>query len=633
MICFNAMIHFLVMAIFFTTDVRFSASVPTSQPSLQPSGQPSSSPSGEPSIQLTGNPSPSPSNGPSSPSRYPSSAPSCLPSNPPSGEPSNQPTGEPSVPSGLPSSSPSLFPMQNPFGMPTNSPSIKPSGPSCQPTGFPSHKPSSAPSGQPSSHPTHPHIDLLTYEGGGNNTSPVTWYVSNLGFADNNNALFLSVDVYPTNYENMANQYATVKVNEFIVLLYCTPDVSCGSDWYPCVTDLDIANHRLESLGGSLSVEVSNTGVNSGPCDYQSYSLYTRMNLRSTLPSNEPTSEPSSMPSVEPSTAPTNRPSMLPSFMPTSAPTFLATDIPSSQPTTEPTVKPSTQPSSAPTIMSPFLVEACGGGNDTHPVELELLQLGYSNRSEPLYLSVSVYPTNFEVKGTQWATVRVNSEVVINYCVPDESCGGKLHYCMSNIDVRNLVQSASGGKLKISVSSTGVNSGPCNHDGFSLYACAQLGDYILSSSNTHRYNIWVVGSLGVLITIVFFIFICYCNTSMKYSSKSMVYAVTHEIQRGNMDSADVEGNFQSRRMLSPSGRRPPQSTNDNDFSARRLKLQASNRFNKDDEEGPPLRPLRGSSRQKRDGNCDDFDDPERMGKALELSRRVVKTKKYSFDGF
>ena len=38
-------------------------------------------------------------------------------------------------------------------------------------------------------------------------------------------------------------------------------------------------------------------------------------------------------------------------------------------------------------------------------------RLGYAGDSAPLYLSVYVWPTNYDLESQQWATVRVNGVV------------------------------------------------------------------------------------------------------------------------------------------------------------------------------------------------------------------------------
>ena len=608
-----------------------------SQPTEEPSGLPSTFPSSQPTTEPSSSPSGEPTSHPTSPSAEPSGAPSGQPTGEPSGEPSNEPSGEPSSPSGQPTDQPSDQPTNQPTTEPSGQPSSAPTSPSGQPSGEPSGQPSSVPSGQPSSLPTHIYPQSLEFEGGRDSSTSVIWDALSLGYANNSYPLYLSVDVFPTNYENKANQYATVKVNGNVILLHCTPDESCGTEWFSCLFDYDVSSYRLEPMGGSLSVEVSSTGVNSGPCDYlTNYSLYTRMFLRSALPTSQPSSEPSSQPSTEPSNVPTGQPTSNPSGAPTPVPMLLNTGEPSAQPTATPSGEPSSQPSSVPTVSSPHWSEFCGGGNDTHPVQFEWSQLGYANQTDrPLYLGVRVYPTNYEASGAQWATVIVNSVELVTYCTPDETCGDSFYNCVVQADVRSHVMAPDGGSLTVTVSSTGVNGGPCDHAGFPLYVCMELSDYIPSNKEDRFPNVWVLVSIGALLFFITLLILCYCKASNK-GSKSSQYAVTPD---GNeINDVDLEFNPRPKRLYSPSGsgRRPLSPSTAQyqaELSARRFKLQSSGRYNGNDDEDTPLRPLRGTSRDSMNAG---EDDPQRVVRALERSRSIQldsRRKKYSFDGF
>jgi hypothetical protein len=611
-------------------------SSPTSQPSMQPSMQPTSQPSAVPSVQ--------PSSAPSSPSSQPTSEPSMQPTSQPSAVPSVQPSSAPSSPSTQPTSEPSMQPTTQPSAVPSVQPSSAPSSPSSQPTSEPSMQPSGVPSGQPSSLPTTLYPQSLFFIGGGSESSPVVWDVQSLGYVNNSEPIYLSVDIYPTNYENKANQYATVKVNGVTLLLHCTPDESCGSEWYSCIADVDVSSYRLEPMGGSMAIQVSSSGVNTGPCDYLSYPLYTRMYLRGAFPTSQPSSQPTSLPSSYPSGEPSSCPSSSPSTHPSSSPVLPATPIPSSQPSTQPTSEPTAQPSSYPTASPPFWMQTCAGGDDAEPLIFNLTQLGFANVSGPLYLGVSVFPTNFEVRGSQWASVTVNGDELIPFCVPDASCGTEMYYCLVNLDVRSRLQSPFGGSLQVVVSSTGVNGGPCDYEGFPLYSCVQIGDYIPSSEENLLPSIWVMAAVGCLILIVLLIVGCYCRSSMKVEpEKPSRYALSDG--NGHFDGGGVDVEFRGgmnarhERLQSPSGGRS-KSSRDNgseDFSSRRLKLQASGRFSNNDDYDMPLRPLRGSGRKKRqsdDGGVEVEDTEERIEKSLKQARSVKKVRKsYSFDDF
>jgi hypothetical protein len=110
------------------------------------------------------------------------------------------------------------------------------------------------------------------------------WSLPGIGYADNSLPLYLSVDVWPTNYALSSDQWATVTVNGVSVMDFCTPSDSCGEDWHNCLESVDISDLISEQYGGHIVVEVSSTGVNTGPCDKEGFPLYARMLLQEALP-------------------------------------------------------------------------------------------------------------------------------------------------------------------------------------------------------------------------------------------------------------------------------------------------------------------------------------------------------------
>ena len=376
----------------------------------------------------------------------------------------------------------------------------------------------------------------MSHEGGGDDSAPVSWVFDSLGYAQDSAPLYLNVYVWPTNYEKASQQWATVKVNGNVVKAYCTPEESCGTEWFACVSELDISGYKQEALGGSLTVEVSSTGVGYGPCDHNSKPLYTSMYLREALPTGEPTgqptdipsgqpsgqpsdqpsTQPSSQPSMQPSVQPTGQPSVQPSSQPSDQPSAQPTSQPSmhpsgqpsdqpsgqptnqpsgqpsSQPTEQPTVQPSGQPSdeptgqpsSHPTYLYPLSLSHEGGGDDSAPVSWVFDSLGYAQDSAPLYLNVYVWPTNYEKASQQWATVKVNGNVVKAYCTPEESCGTEWFACVSELDISGYKQEALGGSLTVEVSSTGVGYGPCDHNSKPLYTSMYLREALPTGEPT-----------------------------------------------------------------------------------------------------------------------------------------------------
>jgi hypothetical protein len=185
---------------------------------------------------------------------------------------------------------------------------------------------------------------------GGSDLDPVVWNVDSLGYGDDT-PLYLSVYIMPTNYFYTSSQWVTVTVNNVVLEAKCTPGESCGTEWFPCLSQVDVNDEVLSAFGGSLTVTVSSEGISSGPCDYEGYPLYTHMYLSGVLPSGQPTMEPTSQPSLQPSAEPSNQPSCMPSGQPTCQPSGEPSSEPSNpsgEPSSEPSVQPSSDPSGQP---------------------------------------------------------------------------------------------------------------------------------------------------------------------------------------------------------------------------------------------------------------------------------------------
>lgn len=197
----------------------------------------------------------------------------------PTGEPSKQPSSEPS---GQPTSRPTGEPTTIPSGEPTLQPSSEPSG---QPTVVPTSQPTQ----QPSSNPTLLSPFLFQREEGSNASSHIVWDLNGLGHANSTLPIYMSVAVIPTSYEFEANQWATITVNGHVAVEFCTPKLSCSEDWYYCTHQMPVHDILNTTAGGQLVIDVSVTGVESGPCDYLGYPLYARVELSETfVPPNSP---------------------------------------------------------------------------------------------------------------------------------------------------------------------------------------------------------------------------------------------------------------------------------------------------------------------------------------------------------
>jgi hypothetical protein len=99
----------------------------------------------------------------------------------------------------------------------------------------------------------------------------------------------------------------------------------------------------------------------------------------------------------------------------------------------------------------------------------------------------------------------------MEHCIPDQSCGDKWHRCFENIDVADLISEENGGFIVVEVSSTGVNTGPCDKNGFPLYSRMVLRE---SLSHREKLSVWIIigsilGGLLLLILVLWFLFVCF----------------------------------------------------------------------------------------------------------------------------
>jgi hypothetical protein len=125
--------------------------------------------------------------------------------------------------------------------------------------------------------------DNVFYKGG-DDDHPITFSLTNLGYINRTGPLYLTVEVFPTDYENRGDQYARVKLNGGIIDEFCSPDQRCGKDFYTCVAWMEISRNISSAEGGSLEIEVSSSGVKTGPCDYLGYPLYARVYITELAP-------------------------------------------------------------------------------------------------------------------------------------------------------------------------------------------------------------------------------------------------------------------------------------------------------------------------------------------------------------
>jgi hypothetical protein len=158
------------------------------------------------------------------------------------------------------------------------------------------------------------------------------------------------------------------------------------------------------------------------------------------------------------------------------------------------------------------------GGDDDNPIHFPLTNLGFINRTGPLYLSIDIRATNFEVRGEQWAVVKLNDNVINAFCSPDTSCENYWYACVSWMEVSDELSSAAGGSLSVEVSSTGVTSGPCDYLGYPLYARVFITELSPPDQN-ESLSIWaVIGPIIFGIGLIIFA-LWYCCSKRKSDDK------------------------------------------------------------------------------------------------------------------
>lgn len=180
-------------------------------------------------------------------------------------------------------------------------------------------------------------------------------------------------------------------------------------------------------------------------------------------------------------------------------------------------------------------------------------KLGFMNRTQPKYLSVAVWPTDYADKADQWATVKIDGQVVVPYCTPSQSCGKEYYYCMLEQDVLSFVNETLGGSFIVEVTTTGVNSGPCNRKGFPLYAHLHITEVKLTA--TEHLSIWIFVALCISITLIVIAYWWYrYSTRLKQRRKDYVpEEVDVECGDDNEDAIDDEEQpYEDKKRVKPS---------------------------------------------------------------------------------
>lgn len=266
------------------------------------------------------------------------------------------------MPTRLPSSLPTVSPSANPSATPslsptkTNAPTTL--SPSYAPTVKPSYRPTSTPSTE---YPTITPGFSVVFEGG---TNDVRSGVSHTFVGLLHSPLFLRVEVYPTDFSDVATEYIDrIRVNGRTLSSFCFPGQGSIDDFFVCLYSTDVAS-LVNSIGELTVVITASEQVNSYPKD--GYLLFVRLTISDTAfpsplptsmpsgtPSNCPSGSPSEQPIGEPTGAPSRRPVLAPTSRPSGNPTGRPSSIPSQMPSADPSGKPTPVPSISPTTDRP----------------------------------------------------------------------------------------------------------------------------------------------------------------------------------------------------------------------------------------------------------------------------------------
>jgi hypothetical protein len=127
-----------------------------------------------------------------------------------------------------------------------------------------------------------------------------------------------------------------------------------------------------------------------------------------------------------------------------------------------------------------------------------------------MYLSVSVFPTDYAMQGKQWATVTVNGDVVNAYCTPDQSCGNDWYSCVTNLEVSALVLPRNGGTLDVVVSSFGVLNSDCDINGHPLYVMVSLSEKLSNAADEISVFFFLYATAGFFMVMLLALLIHVC---------------------------------------------------------------------------------------------------------------------------
>lgn len=155
--------------------------------------------------------------------------------------------------------------------------------------------------------------------------------------------------------------------------------------------------------------------------------------------------------------------------------------------------------------------------------------LGYTNTTLPIYMTVGVIPTSYEFRANQWATITINGRIAVEFCTPEQSCGEDWFLCADQLNVFDFLNSSVGGQLHIEVTVTGVESGPCDYEGFPLFASLRLSEtYVPVSTVEARLSVMTI-VVPVVLVLLFLLGVFLLDKIVAYRKANDKYRVRQAV--------------------------------------------------------------------------------------------------------
>lgn len=158
----------------------------------------------------------------------------------------------------------------------------------------------------------------------------------------------------------------------------------------------------------------------------------------------------------------------------------------------------------------------------------------------PIYMTLGIIPTSFEYKAIQWVTVKINGAIAVHYCIPEKSCSEDWYLCADQMNVFDFLNSSIGGTLNVEVRAFNVESGPCDYNGYPLYAKMTLSEtYVTPPKDPEEVHIMAIVA-PIVAVILFLILIYVVDKVVAYKKANNKYSVRQEDVEKGMESIDPD---------------------------------------------------------------------------------------------